>query len=140
MCRPSAAGIHWVMAAPSSRTQPPAAGQTPTIARTRDDLPEPLGPAIASALPALSLKLAPRTTGLWAPGGVTLNPSIASTWAGAGSSSRAAGAGIAENRSSSRRQPWRAATKPFQLAIATSIGAKARPVRIELEIDRKSVG
>src|SRR5262245_21174103 len=82
MCRPSAAGVHWVMAAPSSRTQPPAAGQTPTIARTRDDLPEPLGPAIASALPALRLKLTPRTTGPWAPGGVTLNASTASTCAG----------------------------------------------------------
>src|SRR5262245_17690058 len=104
MCRPSAAGVHWVMAAPSARTQPLAAGQTPTIARTRDDLPEPRGPAIASALPALRLKLAPRTTGLWAPGGVTLNASIASACAGAGSSSRAAGAGMAENRSSSRRE------------------------------------
>jgi hypothetical protein len=32
---------------------------------------------------------------------------------------------------SSRSPDWRAATKPFQFAIATSTGASARAVRIE---------
>ena len=72
------------------------------------------------------------TTEAFAPGGATLNASSESACAGGGSSSRAAEGGRAASNSSSRRQPCRADTKPFQLAMARSIGASARPDRIEL--------
>jgi hypothetical protein len=41
-------------------------------------------------------------------------------------------AGPAASRSRNLRQLWRAATNPFQFAIASSTGASARAVRIEL--------
>ena len=41
-------------------------------------------------------------------------------------------AGIAANNVSSLCQLWRALRKPFQCAMASSIGASARDVRIEL--------
>jgi hypothetical protein len=51
---------------------------------------------------------------------------------GLGSSIRGGSAGIMVSRPLRRRQLWRAATKPRQCAIATSTGANARDVRIEL--------
>jgi hypothetical protein len=101
------------------------------MTRTSDDLPEALDPTTPTALPAFSVKLTPCTTSFCAPGGATPNVSTVNACAGAGSSIRAAAAGIAANSWPSRCQLWRAATKPFQLAIARSIGAKARPARIE---------
>ena len=111
---------------------PGPAGQTPTMARARDDLPDALGPITPSAWPALSWKATPWTTSRWLPGGFTLTASSVSEAAGVGSSMRAGSAGSMPSRPLRRRQLWRAAMKPRQLAIATSTGASARDVRIEL--------
>jgi hypothetical protein len=51
------------------------AGQTPTIARTRDDLPEALGPMIPTALPACNVKLMSWATTLCVPGEATASAS-----------------------------------------------------------------
>ena len=102
-------------------------------ARASEDLPEALGPMMPSPLPALSEKATSCTTKRWTPGGVALTPSTEKVALGRGSAIGASPRRAAPPRARSRRfQLWRAATKPRQLAIASSTGASAREVRIEL--------
>ena len=120
-------------AAPSSRTLPRTAGHTPTIARTSDDLPEALGPTMPSALPAFRANRMSCTTTRFCAGRRNADASSESACAGGGSSSRAGGG--RQWRPAARRaaaSPAAPTTKPFQLAMARSIGARARPARIEL--------
>jgi hypothetical protein len=105
--------------------------QTPTSTRASEDLPDALGPITPRPLPALSVKATSCTTKRCAPGGAALTPSTLSAALGRGSCSGASRGGNAAMSSISRFQLWRAATKPRQLAIASSTGARAREVRIE---------
>ena len=111
---------------------PRAGRHAPTSMRASDDFPDALGPMMPRPLPALSAKATSCTTGLRLPGGTALAASTDRLARGRGNASGALRAGIATRSSFNRRQAWRAATKPFQLAIATSTGARAREVRIEL--------
>ena len=88
----------------------------------KEALEPALGPTTPTALPAFSVKLTSCTTSFCSPGGATPNASAVNVCVGAGSSSRGAAAGIAANSWPSRCQLWRAATKPFQLAMARSSG------------------
>ena len=49
--------------------------QTPTSARTSEDLPEPLGPMTPTPLPASTAKVTSCTITRWSPGGTMLTPS-----------------------------------------------------------------
>lgn len=60
--------------------------------------------------------------------------STCSVLTGAGKVTLVAASGNADNSCFRRAQPCRAATKPFQCAIASSIGASALPIMIELAI------
>ena len=91
-----------------------------------------LAPITPSPSPALSEKLASCRTKRCRPGGIALAPSTESETLGRGSAKGCACSGNAAKSSRSRFQLWRAATKPRQLAIASSTGASAREVRIEL--------
>ena len=110
---------------------PRKAGHTPTRARTSEDLPEAEGPITPSPCPACSAKVTSCTTSRGVPGGATLTPSTLSPRLGAGSACGWPAAGIRPSSSDSRAQDWRACTKPFQLAMASSAGASARETRIE---------
>ena len=57
--------------------------QTPTSARTSDDLPEPLGPMTPTPLPASTAKLTSCTMTRWSPGGTMLTASTDSRFDGA---------------------------------------------------------
>src|SRR5690242_16545690 len=72
MLAPRVFGGQSLSAAPSRQIFPLARGHTPTSARASDDLPEPLGPMMPSAVPAEMAKLASATAGEDAPGGETL--------------------------------------------------------------------
>ena len=85
-----------------------------------------------SPLPALSEKATSCTTKRWAPGGVALTPSTERVARGRGSAIGASRVGQRRQELGKRFQLWRAATKPRQLAIASSTGASAREARIEL--------
>ncbi|MNY40708.1 hypothetical protein D3C86_1754660 [compost metagenome] len=98
------------------------------------DLPEPEGPITPSAFPALTTKPRPVTVGFLSPGGTMVTFSTRNSFSGFGSAMAAALAGICAKSSLSRAQLWRAATKDFQLEMARSTGAKARPIMIELAI------
>src|SRR5262249_44501326 len=118
--------------APSSRTYPREGRHTPTSARASVDLPEALGPMIPSALPAFTANATPCTAGFSDPGGVTLIVSTISACDGAGNCNFETSGGNTRNNADNRDQLCRATTKPFQLTIHMSTGARARPVRIEL--------
>ena len=62
---------HCSSAAPPTCTPPCVGPHTPTSARTREVLPEPLGPMTPMASPAASVKLTLRTTAAWPSGGAT---------------------------------------------------------------------
>ena len=88
---------------------------------------------IPTTCPASTWKLTPATVVSWPPGGVSDRLSTTRDLAGGGNSVRSpTGGGTCPNNLSSRAQAWRAPTKCFQLAIAASTGASARPDRIEL--------
>ena len=63
-------------------------GQTPTRARTKLDLPAPLGPTMASASPGLTSKLTPWISGALPPGATTATCSTVRLLFGVGSFSR----------------------------------------------------
>ena len=104
----------------------------PSSALTSDDFPEALGPMMPSAWPASSVKLMPWTTVRFDPGGTTAILSADRFAAGFGNWRTSSVPGTSLNRPLSRCQPWRAATNPFQLAIAVSAGASALPLMMEL--------
>ena len=131
MWRPSTSDDHWSSAAPSSRTLPRTGCQTPTSARISDDLPEPLGPITPRPLPASSAKVTSCTMRRWSPGGTMATPSTERRLVGACNWVGIVCAGICSSRRVRRCQLWRAATKAFQCAIASSTGASARAERIE---------
>jgi hypothetical protein len=110
---------------------PRQVGQTPTSTRARDDLPEPLGPITPTPEPAARAKLTSWTRNTRPPGGPAPAASTASSPCGAGRRIASGSAAWAASISPSRRQPWRAPTKPFQCEMASSTGASARETRIE---------
>ena len=61
-----------------------------------------------------------------------LAPSTVIESRGAGRACGCASGGIRASRPERRCQLWRAATKPFQLAMVISAGASARETRMEL--------
>ncbi len=73
----------------------------------------------------------PNTAARVVPGGSTLMSSTLRARQGRGRACRSASAGMCVSAVVSRRQLCRACTKPFQLAMASSAGAKARETRIE---------
>ncbi|MNL43039.1 hypothetical protein D3C87_1655300 [compost metagenome] len=102
--------------------------------RERVDFPEPDGPMTPSAFPAVMTKPRPATVGFFSPGGMMVTFSTFNSLSGFGSAIAVAVTGICAKSSLSRAQLWRAATKDFQLDMARSTGAKARPIMIELAI------
>ena len=113
------------------RTWPRTGCHRPTSSRASEDLPDALGPMMPSPLPARSTKLTSCTTSFCTPGGAAETFSTARFATGACSGIRSFCAGNTASSRFSRAQPWRAAWKPFQLAIARSTGASARADRIE---------
>ena len=103
---------------------------TPTMARTSDDLPDALGPTMPSPWPGFSAKEASCTTTCCSPGGATVMTSTARALHGGGSGVFSSSAGSCAQCCCRRFQPCRAATMPFQWAMASSTGASARDVRI----------
>ena len=82
-------------------------------------------------MPPFSEKLTSTTDGRFEAGGTTARFSTLSVVFGAGSG---IGSSVSGNWASSRlrrRQAWRLATKPFQLATSISIGWRARAPRME---------
>src|SRR3979411_409916 len=110
---------------------PRRAGQTPTMAFNKEDLPEAVGPTTPSAAPAFSENAMLRATMRVSPGGDTARPSLTISLRGAGSCRGDGGSLVVAMSSDKRCQAWRAATKIFQFEIARSIGASARAVRID---------
>ena len=125
MCRPSASRRPLSSAAPSRRTLPRRAARRRRAARASDDLPEALGPMMPRPWPAASAKLTSCTTSFCSPGGAALAASTdeARLRRAAAASARSA-AGSSASSFVSRAQLWRAATKPRQLAMASSTGAE----------------
>ncbi len=102
-----------------------ASGQTPTRARARLDFPAALGPITATAFTGLEFE-GPRSRERRAvePGMATVMFSVLSEDFGGGSSIWSVSRRMAEKTPSTRVwAAWRAATKPFQFAMAISIGA-----------------
>ncbi len=110
---------------------PRAAGQTPTRARTRLDLPEAEGPITPKACPARIPRVRSRTTRRPVPGGAIPSPSTVTVRVGAGNPCGCASAGRLASRSERRCHACRVATKLFQWATASSAGASARETRME---------
>jgi hypothetical protein len=104
--------------------------QTPTNARASELFPDPLGPMTPRALPAINVKLTSYSAAAPLPGGTSVTAVSLRLRAGAGSAMRSSSTGTALKASDRRSQLWRAVTKDFQLAIASSIGASARADRI----------
>ena len=122
-------------AAPSSRTMPRAAGQTPTRARASEVLPEPLGPIDAERLAGRQREMdigEDRRVRRRAPRRRRARPR--GRGSGGGSVVAAVGAGVRASVADSRRDAVARRTKARQLAIAASIGASARPIMIEAAI------
>ena len=107
------------------------AAQAPMMTRTSEDLPAPLGPMTPRALPAFRVKLTSTTDGRFEAGGTTARFSTLSAAFGAGSGIGSSVSGNWASRRLRRRQAWRLATKPFQLATSISTGCSARAPRIE---------
>ncbi len=114
------------------RTLPRTGTHTPTMSRASDDLPDALGPMMPSACPAFNTKLTSCTTTRCTPGGAAATLSTIRFVRGAGSVIGSPSCASTPSNSDRRRQLWRADTKAFQLAIASSTGASARETRIEL--------
>ena len=111
-----------------------AASRRRRAARASDDLPEALGPMMPRPLPALSEKVdilhdEALDAGRRSRSRPRPRRSRSAAAAAIGGFPRRAAPRAARSR---RFQLWRAATKPRQLAIASSTGASAREVRIEL--------
>src|SRR5699024_4888122 len=102
----------------------------PTSARARGDLPEPLGPTTATALPARSAKLTSCSTTASEAGAVRLIEVTRTSFFGAGKGVNADRDGTAARASASWPTLARTAMKLRQLAIASSIGASARIERL----------
>ncbi len=110
---------------------PRAGAQTPTSMRASEDFPDAVGPITPSALPAVNVKLMSWETILGWPGGATAAFCTTSVRDGGLSGIGAASGGRCPSNLDKRCQLCRAPTKPRQLAMAISTGAKARAPRIE---------
>ncbi len=110
-----------------------AAGHTPTIARTSDDLPEALGPMTPTPWPALSWKATPCTTRRLVARRADAHRLDRQRLLRPGSSMRGV---LGRHRAEQAVQPPPALARRrrsrCQCAMATSTGASARAVRIEL--------
>ena len=110
---------------------PRASGHTPVSARARVDLPAALGPTTASTVPAASSKLMPLRVKVCVPGTATEMFSTLRDETGGGSARGLMELGSCSKTASSLSRALRAAVRPRQLPIATSIGASAREAAIE---------
>src|SRR6266568_4734440 len=131
MWRPRTSDDHCVKDAPSKHIFPCVGCQYPTSIRAREDLPDALGPITPRALPLCNLRDRSRTTGFSAPGGTTLAFSTTIVLCGGGNGIGSTCDGSAAKSRLSRSQLCRAETQPRQWAIAISMGASARALRIE---------
>ncbi len=102
------------------------------MARTRVDLPDALCPMMPMPSPAFAWKDASRTKGVRDAGGPSVRFSTESWRAGRGRSSTVAGAGMAWRTPARRVQLARAERNERHWLIASSTGASARALRIEL--------
>ena len=127
MCFPNSSLSHWVISASSSRTPPRNTGQMPVRARTSVVLPPPLGPITPTAWPARISKVTSLSKTRPDPGAATVIPSTFKVATGAGSAIGSSVAASAVTVSFKRPNAVRAATTCFQLPMARSIGASARP-------------
>src|SRR5262249_38201216 len=99
--------------------------------RASDDLPAALGPITPRPFPRCNFNDRSRTTGFCAPGGTMLAFSMTIVfWGGCNGIGSVSGGNVA-SRFLRRSQLFRAATQPLHLAVAESIGANARALRIE---------
>ncbi|MNF70953.1 hypothetical protein D3C84_528860 [compost metagenome] len=130
-CAPSSSLCQLKTSAPSRRTLPCWAGQMPSRARAKVDLPAPLEPMMPTDSPAATSKLSPRTAGSSAPGGVTVSACTATLPCGVGRGMRLGGAATSSNNSFRRTYCVRAVEKPFHTPIIRSMGASALPSRID---------
>ena len=119
---------------PPNVALPPAAGQTPASAFTSVDLPEADGPAIPIAMPGSRRNDTPRTAGTSVPGAATTRCSAWSSAGGAGSGVRMGASGVSRSSRTSDRRPSSARWSTGHCATAWSIGASARPSRIDAAI------
>src|ERR1700758_3073676 len=132
MWRPRKSGDHCASEAPSKQTLPRLGAQYPTNIRASDDFPEALGPMTPRPFPLCNFRDKLSMTGFCAPGGTTVAFSTARTSLGGCNGTGSMSGGSVANNRLSRSQLCRAEAQPLQWAIAISIGANARALRIEL--------
>ncbi len=113
---------------------PRAGGHTPTSARTSEVLPEPLGPMMPIASPAIVVKLTLLTSSAPLCGDMTVRFSAPRLCCGLGSAVLTGSVPIPANVRVNRPMLSRAATKVRQCTIAVSIGANARAIMMEQAI------
>src|SRR3989338_11341724 len=107
MWGPSSALFQRYTSAPSSRTLPAAAGQTPTSSRASVDLPDPLGPITPTTSPAEMGRLRVRRAGTLEPGGTAVTDSSARLPSGLGRGPPSRRAGVLDSSSLRRWEALR---------------------------------
>ena len=110
----------------------PATGcQTPANAFASVDFPDAEGPAIPIPLPGSSTNDTPRTAGTSDPGAPTTRFEASISARGAGSGVRTGSSGVVLRSTASERRASSARWRIGHCPTAWSIGASARPSRID---------